>query len=627
MTSQLRLNISTSASHELDRSDLIAGLISGDVGAREILRSLELSGKATARSGGKALPRQDQENDRVGLWLAAGDGTYVRDSAADANERRLWAERERIAPCAADARIVLIGESVARGFLLDPYFTPAGAFETELNRRGLGRFEVVDLARTCLTDPVTLLVQSLALRPDAVVMFIGNNLLPYQLFELGGTSAASVRRRQRQVSAVGPHATRQFADWLDKAALSEIFDPILEVTRLIAEEAGIPILFVIPEVNRADWEFGPSALTELPGFIADDERAYGVLNRTPPIPRCTQVWRDAVKRVAAQSVRIGAIDLAELIAVNGGADRRLFYDYCHLTPPAIAMAMAAAATALTDLLAGRAPAVSGPSVSPNAVLVSPKVAATAAFLAAVHNAHWGQPLDRVRHWLSQAVSHDPGIIALFRQYVDQLSTSVPAWMDLASGGVFDPLSQTGRVLFNSAPPPNETDLFSALEEHLPASSAQAARRRMTRRLHRRVSLFDWLARDNYTRFALNGAVLRCHGLTTETSFLWDGGEPLRLHLVVRQGDTTEERVSIRVQLNGSIVAEDILSERWRRISVELGADRLRAGRNVMTIRWPQPVPDDTLCARVQREYVDGERDALLLCSGEIHRTSHFAVVS
>jgi hypothetical protein len=76
---------------------------------------------------------------------AKGRGRELVRSPARASEWRFWADVERIGP-KRKRRVVLLGESVARGYLYDPALTPAGVLASMMPRR-----EVVDLARTDLT--------------------------------------------------------------------------------------------------------------------------------------------------------------------------------------------------------------------------------------------------------------------------------------------------------------------------------------------------------------------------------------------------------------------------------------------------------------------------------------------
>ncbi|HVQ40430.1 MAG TPA: hypothetical protein VMS31_23010, partial [Pyrinomonadaceae bacterium] len=87
---------------------------------------------------------------RVGTWEATDEANgraFVRVNAGD--PWHLWANVQRIPPKGSRRRVVLLGESVARGLLYDPQFNPALALQEILNTAcGPSDIEVVDLART-----------------------------------------------------------------------------------------------------------------------------------------------------------------------------------------------------------------------------------------------------------------------------------------------------------------------------------------------------------------------------------------------------------------------------------------------------------------------------------------------
>src|SRR6185437_17005129 len=75
-------------------------------------------------------------------------------------------------------RVVLVGESVARGYLYDPQFNPASALQTLLvGQLGTGNVDVVDLAQSnqTLQELKVIIGKSLTLAPDVLVIFAGNN--------------------------------------------------------------------------------------------------------------------------------------------------------------------------------------------------------------------------------------------------------------------------------------------------------------------------------------------------------------------------------------------------------------------------------------------------------------------
>jgi hypothetical protein len=147
----------------------LAELLASDNGTL-ILAQLQ---KLTFAANRKPISRQVGNTLRIGIWDAVpveGGSIEFARSADLATDWRYWADVERIPP-KNGRRVVLVGESVARGYLFDPAITFAGMLEAALG------VEVVDLARTDLTAiELPALFEALpALEPDAVVLFAGNN--------------------------------------------------------------------------------------------------------------------------------------------------------------------------------------------------------------------------------------------------------------------------------------------------------------------------------------------------------------------------------------------------------------------------------------------------------------------
>src|SRR5215467_12454877 len=103
---------------------------------------------------------------RIGIWERTqqdGEIWYVRTGQKESFG--FWSNLERIGPRNGRKRILLLGESVARGICYDPFFTPAMALEGILGSILAEPVEVIDLARTDigLYELQTLIENSLAL--------------------------------------------------------------------------------------------------------------------------------------------------------------------------------------------------------------------------------------------------------------------------------------------------------------------------------------------------------------------------------------------------------------------------------------------------------------------------------
>ena len=385
-----------------------------------------------------------------------------------------WANVQKIPPKGPRRRIVLVGESVARGFLYDPHFTPAEALQKMMDAAcGPDQIEVVDLARTDLThEPLQeLIVQALHLQPDALVIFAGNNwgLLP-------------ALSEERLLEA--PARFRETGSWrgVKEVCESNLITKsrqTLSLLKEISQERHIPVVFLLPEFNLADWvteidcpplldseetEAWLRAKSEAEQLLkgADWEQAAPLGERlweldqgtTPAGPnilaevsqkrgdrqtarRFLELARDAVASlpfqktprchsVIQQTIREGAaahgihlIDLPREFAnyLRGELpDRRLFIDYCHLTLEGIRLSMALTAAALLPLL--NYPAQSSQELARVDMEVDCKANAGAHLLAAVLTGNGGQRIDVIRHHVRTALAYDRDIARTMQLFLD-----------------------------------------------------------------------------------------------------------------------------------------------------------------------------------------------------------------
>src|ERR1051326_8328961 len=225
----------------------LAELFDSEEGERILRLITRLSDSGDGRGSlTEETPVDKPEKLRVGIWEATGDGSFVRVNTGDLSY--LWASAQKIPPKGPRRRVVLVGESVARGTLYDPHFTPAEALQKMMDAAcGPDKIEVVDLARTDLThEPLQeLIVQALHLQPDALVIFAGNNwgLLP-------------ALSEERLLEA--PARFRETGSW---RGVKEVYESVLiaksrqtlSLLEEIIQERHIPVVFLLPEFNLADW--------------------------------------------------------------------------------------------------------------------------------------------------------------------------------------------------------------------------------------------------------------------------------------------------------------------------------------------------------------------------------------
>lgn len=458
----------------------LAEMFESEEGERILKLITRLSGSQNGSSTGEP---EKSGKVRVGTWEATDEDNgraFVRVNTGD--PPYLWANVQRIPPKGSRRRIVLVGESVARGFLLDPHFTPSQALQKIMNVAcGPDEVEVVDLARTDLTyeQLQELIVQALHLEPDALVIFAGNNF--------GVLPAKSQERLLDMASEV-----RATGSWraVNEACESFLIANTKQTLRLlegIIKERHIPVVFMLPEFNLADWvtdcdcpplldseqieawlnakdeaaqllkgndwekaqrlgeqlleldqcttTAGPNVLAEVYQKRGDQQKArmYLEMARDSIIglpftetPRCYSVIQNTIRAEAAAH-GVNLVDLPrEFTNYLGGAtpDRRLFLDYCHLTVEGIRFAMALTAETLLPLL--KYPAKSSKELTQVDMEVDGNVNACAHFLAAVHSCNWGQRTEVIRHHVRTALAADRGIARLMQLYLDFHIRRVPS---------------------------------------------------------------------------------------------------------------------------------------------------------------------------------------------------------
>ena len=194
---------------------------------------------------------------QIGIWRkqsAAKDAPFIR--LAD-SESRSWSRQQTIEPKRCKWRVALVGESVARGHLYDPELTPASVLEQMLRSSlGSSEIEVVDLAKSSITmQPLKVLVgQSLALSPDVIVVFAGNNWH----MQLQDPDIPYVDAALRKDGARG---LKSYIDSKVRHAVHELTE---QVSTLV-KGRKITVIWVVPESNLDDWYDPSSTAPLLPG--------------------------------------------------------------------------------------------------------------------------------------------------------------------------------------------------------------------------------------------------------------------------------------------------------------------------------------------------------------------------
>jgi hypothetical protein len=428
------------------------------------------------------------ECDRVGIWQRKKDTSQFTRNPEMKDSWCKWANVSRIEAKGAKKRVVLIGESVARGYLYDPQFTPAAALQSMLQTQfGKQGIEVIDLACVGVGFSVEeLAISALLLKPDITIIFSGNNWSPDDF------SAMDIPYFEGALRQDGVPGVKQLAE--DRLARR-----VRLLIRTVAgayEENDIPLLWIIPEFNLGDWRdpmnnapyltdgankewiechersraallvgeiAGASELAnrmvELDGGVSvagfyllaecsgrqgnlGAARKYLEAARDAPIwdpsigplsPRSYSASQDTLREETLHFKNSTVLDLPQFFNeyLKGALpDRRLFLDYCHLTSEGIQVSMAAAASHIIRKLYGKI--VTWQELVTQSVAPTREVEAEAAFLAAVHNAHLYQKYDLVHHHCSSALKFAPEVGQVMVKFADVQARGNPLFLS-ASG--------------------------------------------------------------------------------------------------------------------------------------------------------------------------------------------------
>ena len=642
-------------------ADEMARQLSGSGGADAVLLLerfglLSSAGRAApgARAGHAAASsgkgrETGTRTGRVGVWEGGPEGW--QRAPALRHEWPFWAQVESIPPKGERRRVVLVGESAARGFLYDPELNPAQALGACAARACGQPVEVVDLAKSDIQAPelLSLLAAAEALEPDVLVLFAGNNWhmhdprdrhLEAAVLRRQGAAGLKALREQRLAAFAGETLRRQLAELA----------------------ARVPVVVVVPEINLADWRLDAAAdapwlphganrrwlerraaaraalaagrrgeaadlareMIELDGGTAasgwtlladgarqegDVEAARGHLEKardahlwdyTHQTPRTLSLVQEALRGCALPG-RIATVDLPRRFAAWQPGElpgRRLFLDYCHLTAEGIRVAMADAALAVAALLDADRPLPAFDSVVAAAPAPPVRVEAAAHFAAALHSAHWGQQGAVVAFYCREAARLSPEIARAMRAYLELQVRRAPAWACTAA----EQLAEAATPVLRGYVLQHQGKLFDpvllpaiagALEESgLPSVDFLDALRREERSLDGRPrDLLDPYHRASWADLDwLEWPTHFRRAYAPKARYPWVSRTPRATDFALtcrRGGGAGAAAGECRVWINGSAVADLQLTGEWASLRFSAPAALVQAGVNWLEIDWPQ----------------------------------------
>lgn len=449
----------------------------------EEMRKFEIEGDASSQSNQDSLDFADN----VGIWkFNAMENAYERDEKFKA-EWILWAKNEQIPlERTRSQRIVYLGESVARGYLYDPFYTPAQVLEQTINATSATTdVEVVDLAKSDmnLSQLLELANQSLALSPDIITIFAGNNFLTDLYRKILGQKLQQKEVMEPIVTSFAKEGFRSILKKLEDE-LEDITNELITYFTDLVANSNIKVQFIIPEFNLADWEV-PRMSKPLPNLNGDQlqqwtknlkdleglvengdpgvaiDLATALIKMDPTHPagyeslarislgqndlgearknlqlardtsfrsigraRMFSVVRDTLLNKVKASESLQIVDLQQVFGEhwqNEIPGRNQFLDYCHLTFEGIQVSMAHSAHSILSNFLGESVALDKVLDVSTGLAPDNETISKAHFYASLHNAHNGQPQEILYHHCSKSLEASLNIADTMLLLVDLAS--------------------------------------------------------------------------------------------------------------------------------------------------------------------------------------------------------------
>lgn len=576
-------------------------------------------------------------NDFVGVWRpeTTDDGVALRrdDTSLDV---WMWRGVPHVPAPGKAKRVVLLGESAARGWLLDPVFTPADVLERNLQAAAPDQYQVVDLARTAADlDMLAQAVRNLpGIAPDVVVLFAGNNFTFPPLDD-------SYRDLMAEALRTGGYDAMR-ARFIDAVVLPRVAT-FLDQIQALQHDHGVRVIIVVPESNLCGWVPAPD--TDVPvlptralrqwhtlrqeAAAASDEgrwdevrahaaamsaldggassvgwylqgKAAEAVGDAEAARALLQTARDTVCGMLLEHVNNVITDVRRLLKefagrndlrcidlsdVHASTDQPLlpdvcsFLDNCHLTDVAIERVMSRVTDAVLELPDGTTPAGPGAPAGARAV---------AHALAAAYCAYRGQPADVVRTQLDAALEAEPDTGTRFlNAFLDVLEQPGPKWAHPVLMELLGEFPQAFMLCLQLA------------QTRQPSGGFWTLRDCVHERLGRRPSSGGWASQDLLAQpdargfrtasFAPGRAYLEATSDRTVLAFALDEAVPGTLRLTYRTPKGANGAAAVAV--NGQLIREIPCAERWSTVAVDVSAGACRPGVNWVVIAWPEPETD------------------------------------
>jgi hypothetical protein len=341
----------------------------------------------------------------------------------------------------------------------------------------------------------------------------------------------------------------------------------------------------------------------------------------PHSPRCTSHVQELLRSKSSEH-GFALVDLPRLFAEYRGGllpDRALFLDYSHLTLEGIRVAMTEVAERLVPLIGNGAELHAAP------IEIDPAEEAAAHFLAAIHNAHYGQSYDVIRHHSFAALDLAPGAAGLMLGFLDYQHGSAEPWMCES----FDEVARWPNMRRYLAPEGRRpmrrladgilveviVDVLGSDEIPLQADGAPGEPIDLLASRHQSSTFRE---EGGYT-FGPKPAYRRFFGLVSAFQLVCAAPAPVRLRLTCRVPSANGQDPAVEVRVNGAAIGELPASATWATAELEVPGAEIRAGVNRIEIAWPllEPRWEEQL-ERAARSLERGVRPDVLPAFGEVH---------
>lgn len=450
----------------------------------ELLKKLAFDHSSQSNNNGKDV--DDYPSGHIGIFkpkTVDGEIIYERD-VSYIDRWTFFAEITAIKQKKDRKRIVLLGESVARGFLLEPEYTPALVLNKLLNANSSDdKFEVVDLAESNISmkNIKSRYEQCLDLEPDLVVILAGNNWYIDYLEEISNNKEllGKLQAELKKVDNFG-----EIKPQLEKVLENLVIDFLTFVSQKMKEH-NFPVIMAIPEFNLLDCRSTPGERNatylyddgikkwteafneaqkgrmendinrlatnaqrmididpshplgyEMLADVKIEQQNYesarellelgrdtAIFCRSNSKPRTLQITRKTILEYAPK-LEIDTLDIPEVFKrhLNGKIPGKdLFLDYCHFSVEGIQVAM----EPLADQILTRTKNQNQKILKASTIKPSKRTVALGYLFGAIHNEHWGQSYDLHKHHCKKALEASKEVTKTMVYYCDMMSRKTP----------------------------------------------------------------------------------------------------------------------------------------------------------------------------------------------------------